>query len=228
MILHIFVLLTAMLLHAPAKATHSCPDKDLEWAASCFVMDKSGRRLKPQYLKHLQFDSRGLTTLVIFEPPELVAVNRQGKVVVPGIRHTGDFDYPDAEGGIGRFETPPRTPESKVKSKCGYFDSRDFRIVIPAEYAQCDPFSKGEAVACKDCVRACTAPECQDSILLDGEGIAFGPDGIVLKRFKLPDRKSICAPRAVRRTRITSTQVRKRTVIRKRTTRSNDQGESHG
>jgi len=192
-ILHIFVLLAAMLLHTPAKAAQPCPDKDGDWAASCFVTDKNGRRLKPQYLKHLQFDSRGFTTMVIVQLRELVAVNRHGKVVVPGIRHSGDFDYPDAEGGIARFETPPFTLGGKVKPKCGYFDSRDFRIVIPAEYAQCDPFSKGEAVVCKECIKACTAPECQDSILLDGEGIAFGPDGVERRRFKLPDRKSFCA-----------------------------------
>jgi len=193
--LHIVVLLAALLLHAPAKAAHPCPETsgNPEWAASCFVADKGGRRLKPQYLKGLQFDSRGFTTLVISEPRELVAVNRQGKVVVPGIRHTGDFDYPDAEGGIARFESPPFTPGSKVKPRCGYFDSRDFRIIVPAEYAQCHPFSKGEAVACKDCVLVCTEPECQDSALVDGEGVALGPDGSVRNRFRLPAMKDICA-----------------------------------
>jgi hypothetical protein len=195
MMLQIGVLLGAMLAGAPAMAANACPEKDAnaEWAASCFEADKAGRRLKPQYVKHLRFDKGGHATLVITKPRELVAVNRQGKVVVPGIRHTGDFDFPDAEGGIARFETTPTAPGSKARPQCGYFDSRSFRIVIPAEYAQCQPFAKGEAIACKDCVSVCTEPECQNSILMDGEGVALGPDGSVRRRFKLPDMKTACA-----------------------------------
>ncbi|GAB3384245.1 WG repeat-containing protein [Massilia agri] len=195
MMRHICILFAAMLLNVPAMAADACPEKgaDGEWAASCFNTDKSGRRLKPQHHKHLRFDSSGHATLVISEPRELVAVNRQGKVVVPGIRHTGDFDFPDAEGGIARFETIPTTPGSKARPQCGYFDSRSFRIVIPAEYAQCRPFANGEAIACKDCASVCTEPECQNSILVDGDGVALGPDGTVRRRFRLPDQKTACA-----------------------------------
>ncbi|MEW6761428.1 MAG: hypothetical protein AB1437_11435 [Pseudomonadota bacterium] len=195
MMLHIGVLLAAMLFTTPAEAADACPEKgeNTEWAASCFEANKGGRRLKPQYVKHLRFDRSGHATLVIIEPREVVAVNRQGKVVVPGIRYTGDFDFRDAEGGIARFETTPTTPGSKARPQCGYFDSRSFRIVIPAEYAQCMPFAKGEAIACKDCVSVCTEPECQHSLLMDGEGVALGPDGTIRRRFKLPDMKTACA-----------------------------------
>ena len=193
MMRHIGILFASMLLNAPALAMDPCPatDKNEDWAASCFDTDKGSRRVKPRYLERLRLDSDGFTTIVIGAPRELVAVNRQGKVVVPGIRHTGDFDYPDAEGGIGRFETPPFTPGSKVKPQCGYFDRRGFRIVVPAAYAQCRPFANGEAIACKACVSLCVEAECQDSVLVDGEGIAFGADGSVLRRFRLPDRKTI-------------------------------------
>ena len=39
-------------------AADACPEKgeNAEWAASCFKMDKGGRRLKPQHVKHLRFD----------------------------------------------------------------------------------------------------------------------------------------------------------------------------
>lgn len=195
MMRHIGVLFAAMLLNAPATAADACPEKgaNAEWAAGCFKTDKGSRRLKPQHLKHLRFDSRGHATLVISEPRELVAVNRQGKVVVPGIRHTGDFDFRDAEGGIARFETSPTAPGSKARPQCGYFDSRSFRIVIPAEYAQCTPFANGEAIVCKDCASVCVEPECQDSILVDGDGVALGPDGNVRRRFRLPDQNTVCA-----------------------------------
>ena len=192
---HIAVLLAAMLPDAPAIAADACPEEgaNAEWAASCFLADKDGRRLKPQYVSRLRFDSSGHTTLAVSNPREWVAVNRQGKVVVPGIRHTGDFDFRNAEGGIGRFDTSPAGRGSKARPQCGYFDSRSFRIVIPAEYTQCRPFANGAAIACKACVSVCVEPECQDSILVDGDGVALGPDGTVRKRFRLPDRKTVCA-----------------------------------
>ncbi|MCD2519170.1 hypothetical protein LQ564_22975 [Massilia sp. G4R7] len=194
MMLRIGLLLVSLLLGAPAMAA-PCPAVDgatVEWAASCFAADKGGRRLKPQYLKQLRFDRSGHATAVISEPRELVALDRQGRVVVPGIRHAGDFDYPDAEGGIGRFDAPP-APGRATAPRCGYFDSRDFRIVVPAGYAQCQPFAKGEAIACQECVSVCTEPECQDSMLVDGDGVALGPDGAVRRRFRLPDMKAVCA-----------------------------------
>jgi len=195
MSLHIGVLLAAILSDAPATAADACPatGPNVEWAASCFEADDTGRRVKQQYVGRLRLDNRGHTTIVIGQPRELVAVNRQGKVVVPGIFHTGDFDFKDAQGGIGRFQVTQNTLGSKAVPKCGYFDSRDFRIVIPAEYAQCRPFADGEAIACKDCVSLCMAPECQHSVLVNGEGVTLGPEGTVRRRFRLPDMKTVCA-----------------------------------
>lgn len=152
-----------------------------DWAAGCFQADGDGRRVKPHYLKRLTPDRRGITTVMIEHPRELVAVDRRGKVVVPGIRHTGDFDYRDAEGGIGRFETGL---DGKTALRCGYFDSRTFRIVIPAEYDQCQAFAGGEALVCKGCVSRCDDADCHHSTFVGGDGFALGPDGTIRERFK--------------------------------------------
>lgn len=188
------VLVAGLLLSAEAIAGDRCPAEaqGLEWASTCFVNDHKGRRVKPQYLKRLSFDRRGYTTVVISEPRELVAINRHGRVIVPGIMHTGDFDFPNAHGGIARFTIEPPMSTAKSRSSCGYFDSRNFRIIVPAEYDHCLAFSEGEALACKDCDSYCTEPDCQNRILVGGTGFILGLDGKIRSQRKLPDVNSAC------------------------------------
>lgn len=194
MILPFGILIASLLLSTRAIAADPCPAESpgTEWASTCFETDHTGRRVKSAYLERLRFDRRGYTTVVISEPRELVAVDRRGKVVVPGIMHTGDYDFPHAYGGIARFTIMSQIPGTKARSQCGYFDSRIFRIVVPAEYDHCQPFADDEAIACKECESYCTEPECQDRILVGGTGFILGLDGKVRGRRKLPDVKSAC------------------------------------
>lgn len=194
MILRFSALMAASLITSAATASDPCPAdrSDVEWAATCFQNDQSARRVKPPYLNLLKFDRRGYTTVVISEPRELVAVDRNGKVVVPGIMHTGDYDYPHAYAGIARFTKGSQAPGVKARPQCGYFDSRDFRIVIPAQYDHCEAFADGEAVACRDCESYCTEPDCHNRILVGGTGFILGLDGTVRGQRKLPDAKSAC------------------------------------
>ena len=194
MILHFGMLIASLLLSTGAVASDPCPVESpgTEWASTCFEADHTGRRVKSSYLERLRFDRRGYTTVVISEPRELVAVNRHGKVVVPGIMHTGDYDFPHAQGGIARFTIVSDMPGARARSQCGYFDSRSFRIVVPAEYDHCQPFADDEALACKECESYCTEPECQDRILVGGTGFILGPEGQVRGRRNLPNVKSAC------------------------------------
>lgn len=144
----------SLLALAAAQAMADCPGKDDVWADQCFEPAGDGERLKKAYLKKVKFDKSGHAVLTR-EPMELAAIDRQGIIKVPGIYFAGDFDYKDAEDGIGRFGA----------QRCGYFNVKTYQIVIPATYDQCQPFHAGQAVVCNDCIRYCTQPECQDSVL---------------------------------------------------------------
>ncbi|WP_374584682.1 hypothetical protein [Pseudoduganella sp.] len=160
----------------PAMAQDPCP-KDGDWSATCLETVGKVRQVKRQYLHRLALDKSGFAVIVIEAPREVVAVNRRGVVVVPGIAHTGDFDYPYAEQGVGRFS---------VGGKCGYFRAGSFRIVVPPLYDACLAVRDGEAQACQECVRRCTTPECQDSVLVGGKGFVFNTKGTLLRRFVPP------------------------------------------
>ncbi|MES2319383.1 MAG: WG repeat-containing protein [Pseudomonadota bacterium] len=160
---------------APAEGL--CPQADKEWSAQCFEESGGVRRIKSQHLKRIVVDKSGHAVIVIDQPRELVAVDRKGVVVVPGIFHTGDFDYPDAEKNLGRFSTKVNNA-----SKCGYFNGSNFRIIIPASYDQCQAFHEGTALACKDCEVYCTVSECQDSVFVGGTNfILDGKNKVVRK-----------------------------------------------
>src|SRR5687767_8742962 len=105
MIAHVLLAVSMLLSSVTATAAQLCPRNGpgVERAAACFDTSDHGRRVWPQYLKQLRPDRHGFATVLISEPRELVAVNRQGTVIVSGIVHTGDFDYPNAHLGIGRF-----------------------------------------------------------------------------------------------------------------------------
>jgi hypothetical protein len=161
----ILAALCAMLWSASCGAVESCPptDRNTEWSANCFEGGGAARHVKRAYVGNIVADPTGHATILIAQPRELVAVDRRGAVVVPNIRHTGDYDYPDAPGGLARFQV--------ASGKCGYFDVRTFKIAIPAIYDHCLAFQENTATVCNDCKVRCTEPECQDSELDNPEFI---------------------------------------------------------
>eukprot|EP01034_Spumella_vulgaris_P037147 gene37147-45827_t len=143
----------SLLMLAAAQAVAGCPGEDDVWADQCFEAAGAGERLKRAYLKKVKFDKSGHAVLTR-EPMEMAAIDRQGVIKVPAIYFVGDFDFKDAEAGIGRFGAP----------RCGYFNVKTYQIVIPPTYDQCQAFRNGEAVVCNDCIRYCTEPECQNNV----------------------------------------------------------------
>ncbi len=124
------LLLAALAALPPATyAAEPCPAGGEDWAISCFSGRGDARRVKPRYLGRLDWNAHGMATILVARPRELLAVDRTGRIAVPNIRHTGDFDYPDAEGGIGRFQA--------ADGRCGYFAAGRFAIVIPATFNAC-------------------------------------------------------------------------------------------
>jgi hypothetical protein len=166
---------------APA-VNEACPGEG-EWAAACFETSAGTRQLKPQYRSRLATGKSGVAVIAIAEPREMVAVDRRGVVIVPGIFHTGDFDYPTAEQDVARFQ---------ATGKCGFFSSATFKVLVAAEFDQCRAFREGEAIACKDCKRYCTEDECKDSKLVGGQGFAFDAKGKLLRQFALPGLEAAC------------------------------------
>lgn len=170
---------------AQNRAADLCPSTKTggEWSAQCFKEEAGARTVKPQYLKRIDANRYGMAVIIIAEPREMVAVNRVGAVVVPNIRHTGDFDYPNAAHGVGRFSTRIAGKHKGEVSKCGYFKAEEFRIVVPAQYDECGPFIDGESEACTDCVSHCTDADCHDSVFAGGQGVVLAPDGSVIRTY---------------------------------------------
>lgn len=178
-----FILLCMMLAGAPCRAAELCPSTkaNSDWSSRCFEGKDPVRRVKAQYLNNIKTDKHGVATILIESPRELVAVNRRGVVVVPGIYHIGDFDYPDAEKGLGRFSTTVRNQRGEPVSKCGYFRAPQFKIVVPAIYDNCRAVHDGEALVCTDCERYCTEYECQNSVFIGGKNVVFDDGGQVIR-----------------------------------------------
>lgn len=193
----VFAFLLAMSMSS-AWAADACPStgRSTEWVAQCFERKGDTRHVKRAFIDRLQFNKEGVTTIMITEPRELVAINRQGEVIVSGIRYTGDFDYPSAENGIGRFYAITRDAADQPKEKCGYFKGQSFGIVVPAQFDSCDPFQDGEAMVCKDCVSYCTSPDCQDTVMIGGVATVLGMDGKARRTLALPDLEHLCTPPA--------------------------------
>lgn len=163
-------LLTLCLLPwVAAHAAAPCPDTRLgqDWSARCFETAGSRRQVKQAFRSRLHFDRRGFVTIRIQDPVELVAVNRQGTVAIPGIHFWGDFDYPNAYGGISRFSVAT----GAKANKCGYFDDTTFAVIVPAIYDNCSSFQGGEATVCNGCTRHCTDPDCHDSRFIGGDSL---------------------------------------------------------
>ena len=164
-----------------------------EWSARCFEQKDDGRHVKARYRKNLHVDRRGVALILIAQPRELVAVDRRGKVAIPDIRYAGDFDYPYEQNGMSRFSDTVRDASGQSKTLCGYFSTRRFRIVVPAQFDACQAFHDGKADACKDCSLYCTEPECQNSVLIGGQGYAVQPDGSMHMHRTIPSKERLCS-----------------------------------
>ena len=189
-LLYMLVALTS----ASCTSAELCPstEKHLEWSSACFEGTGLTRRVKPANKSKIVADRAGFATIVIDAPRELVAVDRSGAVRVPGIFHTGDFDFPYASEAIGRFQVITKDAKGEPNTKCGYFDSRNFKIVIPAIYDQCMAFANGTGAACKDCTKVCTESECQSSKLIGGQGFFINRQNNIVKRFFPPSLEQAC------------------------------------
>lgn len=131
------------------QAEEPCPasrNSELDdWYSECFEMHGTIRQVKKKHLHKLRFNKYGFATIGIIEGlPEIVAVNKKGIVVIPGIRW-GSRDYPSSPGGVSRFYT-------RDDYKCGYFKLSNFSIIVPAIYDNCLAFWEGEGIACNNCV----------------------------------------------------------------------------
>lgn len=158
-------------------------DSKHEWSSECFAGSGAARHVKPKYVKNIVPNKAGFATLIIGNPRELVAVDGSGAIKIPNIFYTGDFDFSDAKQGLGRFQIAEVNLAGKAASKCGYFDVRNFKIVIPAIYDQCLAFTDSSATVCTNCEKYCTEPECQNSILVGGQGFTISNTNRVIHRF---------------------------------------------
>jgi hypothetical protein len=194
----------ACLLTAYASLAFSadvCPPTQMntEWSVQCFEGEGNGRRVKPAFITNIRVNQYGMTIILIAQPRELVAVSRNGKVVIPGIRHTGDFDYPNADLGIGRFDSGSGDPSGKQAQQCGYFQADSFRVIVPARFDHCQPFKEEQALGCTGCVSYCTETDCQNSVFVGGQGEVLGSDGSTRDTFPLPTLGTVCtSPELVR------------------------------
>lgn len=181
------------LFASSANASNTCPDFDSrEWSSHCFVKTPEGSKVAPSHLKNLVFNDVGIARVVISHPRELVAVDRKGVIVIPDIAHTGDFDYPDARHGLGRFRSVHVNDSGKAVSKCGYFDGASFKIVIPADYDHCEAFGEETAIVCVGCEVYCIELECRNSTFAGGQGFEISPNNVVLRKFLFSPIDSIC------------------------------------
>lgn len=193
------ILLVASWLSSGTAAT-LCPPTDTadDWPAACFVTGQSGERhVRPQYVKNIRLDRRRVALIIIAPEREMVAVDAVGKVVIPGIRYTGDFDYPDPPEGLGRYDALASDRKDGGKRQCGYFNVRTFKIVIPAVYDYCARFDEGTAKVCTDCFEYCLMPECQNSIALEGQAMLIDTKGKRVRQVFQPTLANVCHARGM-------------------------------
>ncbi len=197
-ILRVLLSLLAACCLSSCTAESICPstDKVSEWPDTCFVAEQSGERnVRLQYVPNIKVNRYGVALIMIEDDRELVAVDAAGKVVIPGIRYTGDFDYPHPPEGLGRYDVPARDRMDGGKQQCGYFDVHTFKIVIPATYDYCERFDERTAKVCNDCVEYCTVAECQNSIAVGGRAMLIDPQGKPVRHLVQPSLADICRSR---------------------------------
>lgn len=189
----LFIVLVFFGSVAQASAVEDpCPktSKSREWAATCFEHTDSGRQIKNQFRKNLVLDRKGFAAIVITTPPELVSVNRQGKVVELKMAHLRganfDFEPGDEEGDIVRFGYERDRLDKTPAFKCGYYRTGKFAVLVPPVYDVCDAFSEGSALVCFDCTSHCDSGDCHESDITGGEGLVINEKNEILKKIQLP------------------------------------------
>ncbi len=189
-----------LLLLLPATAVHAAPNdpcpanrQERNWSAACFESIGAERRVKPQYVRNIRAKKNGIATIQIEETFELVAVNRRGTVVIPGIYFTGDFDYPSAPGNVGRFGHVKRDARGAYQSStCGYFNTATFKVLIAAVYDDCIAFHDKVARVCIDCVRYCTDEDCHMPVQVGGIALTLNRRNKELSRTALGGLDTAC------------------------------------
>lgn len=172
-----FLLIASFVMSAQATAAKpACAEP--EWDATCFRDSPTGKSLKPQFLKRVKFQRNGHAVLSV-GPFRSVAINRKGKVVIPGIV-SGDFDYTDAENGVAAFytdEIPGRA------SQCGFFQISNFQVVIPPQYHICSRFVQGYAHVCRNCALDCG--DCHNYEFYGEEGFIINNKNEIVRHLPL-------------------------------------------
>ncbi len=181
----LFAALMLALMTVSCSAAASCPGatQQGDWDAACFAGSGAQRHVRPEHLSKLKFDKSGHALIRLADKFELVAVDRRGVVVVPGIVYATDFDYPKPRGHLARFI---------AGDKCGYFDVRNFKVSIPAIYDECMSFRDGHGMVCVDCVAYCTDSDCHDTLFVDGKGYEIDAHAKVVRQFALPPLAQAC------------------------------------
>lgn len=168
-----------------AFASDLCPStsKKEEWSVDCFEGVGELRRVKDAFLDRLSLNEHGKAVILIGDPRELLAVDRYGKVVVPNIRHAGDFDYPEAFHGIGRFSMVRVGADGGRIEKCGYFKAPQFQVLVAPDFDQCDAFNEEGAYVCRGCASYCSDAACHNRHFIGGRGFLLDAKGNVKKEF---------------------------------------------
>lgn len=153
------------------------------WDAACFQTSVSGRQLKPKYLPRVRFQKNGFAALAVTPEGgghEILAINRQGTVVLSGI-FEGEPDFREAEGGLAPFYV--RKGEGRF-SQCGYFQVSNFAVVIPPVYNICGHFYKQRAHVCVNCNFDCG--DCHTYAYYGDRAFIINRKNEILKEIALP------------------------------------------
>lgn len=177
-----------------SQAASLCPPtgRGEDWSTHCFDKVAAGRQVRPEYRENIVLNAVGFAVILIGGTRELVAVDSEGIIRFPNIYHTGDFDYPTARYNLARFEATEKNDIDGTRLKCGYFDSRTFKIVIPPIYDHCRAFGEDTATVCTECQVYCIETECQNTTFVGGEGRKIDTTNTVLSIFSLPSFDEIC------------------------------------
>ena len=185
-----FLLLLALTASAEAMSVDDpCPktSTSIEWSDVCFKTTKAGRQVQQQYRKNLVFDRKGFAAVVITAPAQLVAVNRRGKVVRTSRNNLSGFSFEPSDHPIARFGYVVASSGDRADFKCGFFQrGKNFKVMVPPVYDQCDEFVDGKALVCIGCTSHCESGDCHETDFIHGEGLVITSKNEVLRRFPLP------------------------------------------
>jgi hypothetical protein len=189
--MRLFLIIALMLFGQLAKATppeDPCPvtNKSRTWSAACFDTTKTGRQIKQRYRKKVVFDHQGFAAIIVVSPPELLAVDRRGLVVVLKKAHLANFDFEPSDNDIARFGYFAKNGSKEKEFKCGFYRRGHFESVVAPVYDHCDSFDKGTALVCLGCTDHCESGDCHETDFVDGEGLVINESNDVLRRFPLP------------------------------------------